>query len=90
MLSAPPSVTRREAAMTDAPWKDVDIRVIDQRIGQGVGGMDTVVRVLHKPSGIIVEVPRVASSQFYDREIAMEMLTTALTHPRYQGGTDGN
>lgn len=65
-------------------WNECDVRVIDQRIGQGVGGMDTVIRILHKPSGIIVEVPRVTSTQHYDREIAMEMISAAITHPKYR------
>ena len=64
--------------------KDVDLRVIDQRIGAGIGGMDTVIRLYHKPSGILVEVPRVTSGQYYDREIAVQMLETALTHPKYR------
>lgn len=72
--------------MSNELWKDVDIRVIDQRIGAGVGGMDTIIRILHKPSGIIAEVPRITGSQFYDREVAMEMIATAITHPKYQGG----
>lgn len=71
--------------MSDELWKDVDIRVIDQRIGAGIGGMDTVIRALHRPSGIIVEVPRVTNSQFYDRAVAMDMIAAALTHPKYQG-----
>ena len=57
---------------------DLNIRVIDQRIGAGIGGMDTVIRVLHVPTGIIVEMPRVSSSQFYDREIALDMIQSAL------------
>ena len=65
--------------------EDVHIRVIDQRIGVGIGGRDTVIRIFHKPSGIIVEVPRITSAQHYDREVAMEMLEAALTHPKYQG-----
>ena len=65
--------------------KDIHIRVIDQRIGAGIGGMDTVIRLYHKPSGILIEVPRIASSQYYDRAIAMEMLETALTHQRIWG-----
>lgn len=69
----------------DELWRDVDIRVIDQRIGAGIGGMDTVIRVLHRPSGIIVEVPRVTGSQFNDRAVAMDMIATAITHPNYQG-----
>ncbi|WP_422028079.1 hypothetical protein [Roseovarius sp.] len=64
---------------------DVHIRVIDQRIGMGIGGMDTVIRLYHIPSGILIEVPRIASSQYYDRAIAMEMLETALTHQRIWG-----
>lgn len=64
---------------------DLNIRVIDQRIGAGIGGMDTVIRVLHIPTGIIVEVPRIASSQFYDREIALDMIQSALTHPKFRG-----
>ena len=70
---------------TDDLWKDVDIRVIDQRIGAGVGGMDTVIRVLHRPSGIIVEVPRVTGSQFNDSAVALDMIAAAITHPNYRG-----
>lgn len=69
----------------DDLWKDVDIRVIDQRIGAGVGGFDTVIRAYHRPTGILVEVPRLSGSQFYDREIAMDMIRSALTHPEYRG-----
>ena len=64
---------------------DVDVRVIDQRIGQGVGGMDTVIRMVHRPTGIIVEVPRISNSQFNDREIAMQMIEAAITHPAFRG-----
>lgn len=68
----------------DELWEHCDIRVIDQRIGMGVGGMDTVVRICHRPSGILVEVPRVSCSQFYDREIALQMIEAALTHPQFR------
>jgi protein subunit release factor A len=71
--------------MTDTLWQDVDIRVIDQRIGWGVGGMDTVIRVYHKPSGIIVEVPRVTNSQFNDRAVALDMIQSAITNPLFRG-----
>jgi protein subunit release factor A len=67
----------------DELWRDCDVRVIDQRIGAGIGGMDTVVRIVHKPTGLIVEVPRVTSSQYYDREIAMQMIEAAITHPKF-------
>ena len=62
--------------------KDIHIRVIDQRIGMGIGGMDTVIRLIHIPTGILVEVPRVSSGQYYDREIATQMIESALTHPK--------
>ena len=62
--------------------KDVHIRVIDQRIGMGIGGMDTVIRAYHVPTGLLVEVPRITNAQYYDREIAIQMLEAALTHPK--------
>ena len=72
--------------MNDASiWVDIDFRVIDQRIGVGVGGYDTVVRLYHKPSGILIEVPHITSNQHYDREIAINMIETALTHPKFKG-----
>ena len=72
----------------DDIYKNIDVRVIDQRIGAGIGGMDTVVRILHKPTGILVEVPRVSSTQYYDREIAIEMIAAALTHPMMRTNND--
>lgn len=71
--------------MTDEIWKDIDVRVIDQRIGAGIGGMDTVIRVAHRPTGILVEVPRVTRSQFYDCEVAIQMIEAAITHPKFRG-----
>lgn len=65
-------------------WAEIDIRVIDQRIGMGVGGMDTVIRLYHRPTGVLVEVPRLSSSQFYDREIGLNMIEAALTHPQFR------
>ena len=67
--------------------EDIHLRVIDQRIGVGIGGLDTVIRLYHIPSGILIEVPRITSSQYNDRQIAFEMLESALTHPRYRGET---
>jgi protein subunit release factor A len=68
--------------MTSIDPKDIHTRVIDQRIGMGIGGLDTVMRIIHIPTGILVEVPRVSSAQYYDREIAMQMIESALTHPK--------
>lgn len=66
--------------MTDRNlWAEVDIRLIDQRIGMGIGGHDLVVRVLHKPTGIIIEMPRITSGGSYrQRELAMGMLEYGL------------
>lgn len=58
---------------------DIDIRVIDQRIGMGVGGQDTVIRAYHKPTGVLVEVPRLHRSQFVNRQIAIDMIEYALS-----------
>jgi protein subunit release factor A len=58
--------------------EDVHIRVIDQRIGMGVGGLDTVIRLYHSPTGILIEMPRVTRNQFHDKRIAFEMLEYAL------------
>ena len=65
--------------MTDNPLRaETDVRVIDQRIGMGIGGLDTVIRLYHRPSGIIIEMPRGNRGQFRDREIAFEMLKHGL------------
>jgi protein subunit release factor A len=60
-------------------YADSDVRVIDQRVGMGIGGLDTVIRIYHKPTGLLVEVPRLSGrGQFYDRKVALEMLAFAL------------
>jgi protein subunit release factor A len=59
--------------------KNTDVRVIDPRIGMGIGGLDTVIRLYHKPTGILVEMPRLTRNQFYDKKLAFEMLEYALT-----------
>jgi protein subunit release factor A len=64
--------------MNDQLYKDTDIRVIDQRIGMGVGGIDTVIRLYHRPTGILIEMPRVTRGQYYDKKLAFEMLEYAL------------
>ena len=65
--------------MNDQLYKDTDVRVIDQRIGMGVGGLDTVIRLYHKPTGILIEMPRVTRGQYYDKKLAFEMLEYALS-----------
>lgn len=71
--------------MTPTPkiWEDIDVRVIDQRIGQGVGGHDTVIRVLHRPTGIIIEMPHFDNrGQHQLRQLAIEMLEWAILEKR--------
>ena len=58
--------------------QDTDVRVIDQRIGVGIGGLNTVIRLYHKPTGILIEMPKLTRSQFTDRGLAFEMLEYAL------------
>jgi protein subunit release factor A len=58
--------------------RDVDVRVIDQRIGMGIGGFDTVIRVYHKPTGILIEMPKLSRNQYYDRKLALDMIEYAL------------
>ena len=61
-------------------WSDLDIRVTDQRIGMGIGGMDTIIRVHHLPTGSVVEMPNrfAGRSQHYARQTALEMIEWAL------------
>ena len=66
--------------------EDVDIRVIDQRIGMGIGGYDTVIRAYHKPTGVLVEMPRMMRDQFKDRQLALDMIEYALVSA---GGDNG-
>ncbi len=64
--------------MNDQLYKDTDVRVIDQRIGMGIGALDTVIRLYHKPTGILIEMPRLNRSQYHDKVLAFEMLEYAL------------
>jgi hypothetical protein len=59
-------------------YQDTDVRVIDQRIGMGIGGLNTVIRLYHKPTGILIEMPRLTRSQYYDKVLAFEMLEYAI------------
>jgi len=70
--------------------RDVDTRVIDQRIGMGVGGLNTVIRLLHKPTGIIIEMPNLCRSQHRDRQAAMDALEMALSHVDEQEPSDAS
>jgi protein subunit release factor A len=69
-------------------YKDTDVRVIDQRIGMGIGGWDTVIRLYHKPTGILIEMPKLTRNQFNDRRIAFEMLEYALADKMMREDSD--
>ncbi len=64
--------------MNEQLYKDTDVRVIDQRIGMGIGGLNTVIRLYHKPTGILIEMPRLTRNQYYDKVLAFEMLEYAI------------
>lgn len=64
----------RGANQMNLDLEDIDTRVIDQRIGIGVGGHDTVIRLLHKPTGIIIEIPRLSGSQHKDRQLGLDAI----------------
>ena len=64
--------------MNEQLYQDTDVRVIDQRIGMGIGGLNTVIRLYHKPTGILIEMPRLTRSQYDDKMLAFEMLEYAL------------
>ena len=64
--------------VNESVYKDTDIRVIDQRIGMGIGGLDTVIRLHHKLTGILIEMTRLTRQQYNDRELAFDMLKLAL------------
>jgi protein subunit release factor A len=64
--------------MNEQLYQDTDVRVIDQRIGVGIGGLNTVIRLYHKPTGILIEMPRLNRSQYYDKVLAFEMLEYAI------------
>jgi len=64
--------------MNEQLYKDTDVRVIDQRIGMGIGGLDTVLRLYHKPTGILIEMPRINRNQYQDKVLAFEMLEYAI------------
>jgi protein subunit release factor A len=65
--------------MNEQLYQDTDVRVIDQRIGVGIGGLNTVIRLYHKPTGIFIEMPRLNRSQYHDKVLAFEMLEYALS-----------
>jgi protein subunit release factor A len=64
--------------MNEQLYQDTDVRVIDQRIGMGIGGLNTVIRLYHKPTGILIEMPRLTKSQYHDKMLAFEMLEYAV------------
>lgn len=64
--------------------EDLKIEVLypDRRGGQHVGFTIAPVKVTHIPSGITATVEQ--RSQIAAREIAINMIEAALTHPQYR------
>ena len=61
--------------------EDLHVRIIDQRIGMGIGGLNTVIRLYHVPSGVMVEIPSGLSSrrgQYHDLQLGKEMVAYAI------------
>jgi len=58
------------------------MKIDDTRGGQHVG-VEYGVLVTHEPSGISAYV-NAGRSQHINREIALDMIMSALTHPRYR------
>jgi protein subunit release factor A len=54
--------------------KDVHIHITDQRIGMGVGGLDTRMRFYHIPTEIMIELPNIGRSQWKTRELGLAAL----------------
>ncbi len=61
--------------------EDTDIRVIDQRIGMGIGNLHTVIRLYHRPTGILIEIPQLTSRQQSDLNLGYTILRAALEYP---------
>jgi protein subunit release factor A len=58
------------------------IEGIDPRGGQHVGGHSGI-RATHMPTGITAFV-NIGRSQHVNKEIAVDMLLSAITHPRFR------
>ena len=61
--------------------EDIEISPWPVQTGQVVG-VSVGVRVIHKPTGILAIVNH-SRSQHINRAIALDMIESALTHPRF-------
>ena len=71
--------------MSDIPAQDLKIEAWPPRPkgGQHVGGGSRGVRVTHLPSGIEATVD-IGLSQHRHKDIAVDMILAAITHPEYR------
>ncbi len=60
--------------------EDVDIHVIDQRIGMGVGGFYNRMRFYHRPTQILLEIPGKGSWETRERGLSIMQLLVEETH----------
>lgn len=64
------------------PSEELKIEVYSTRPGgQSVASPPSGIKILHIPSGITASC-HAARSQMRNRDIAMDMIETALTHPK--------
>lgn len=69
------------AGLIDPDDLKIELRERDPRGGQHVGMRPCVVTVTHIPTGVSASICQ--RSQHMARTIAIEMILTALTHPRF-------
>ena len=53
---------------------DTDLRITDQRIGMGIGGWNVVIRLYHKPTKIVIELPVTGGATHKHRAMAFDAL----------------
>jgi protein subunit release factor A len=63
--------------------EDLDTRTWPERGGGQQAGTVTGVKIVHLPSGITAFV-NIGRSQLVNREIARDMILSAITHPKYR------
>lgn len=59
-------------------YRDTDLRITDQRIGMGIGGWNVVIRLYHKPTRIVIELPAIGGARHTHTEIAFNALEFML------------
>lgn len=69
------------------PDEDLKVELDDPRMGLGgqhCGGAYNGIRVEHLPTGLVA-ICRTERSQHMNRQICLDMILSALTHPNFRG-----